>query len=227
MTYLSEDPTVLAGGLVLLAVAFGVALRVTQQGKYLVRAGVALGLALLVVVVEWLWVTDTERIEQVVYALRREVLNSDVDGVLEHMTPDVRFSDARGETSVHGEATRALIRTNLSATSFDFIRISNLEINAGRQARRGTALFRVFAKGNRHTSLATVPVGTANSVWELGFQETDPKVWKVNRITPVQLPSEALATPERPPPDRSGPGFNRRAVGRPGSGPPPFLRGTR
>ena len=73
MTYLSEDPTYLAGGLLLLAGAFLVALKVTQQGKYLIRAGIALGLGLVVVVVEWLWVTDNERIEQVVYDLRRAV----------------------------------------------------------------------------------------------------------------------------------------------------------
>ena len=42
MTYLSEDPTVLVGGLLLLAAAFVVALQVTQQGKYLIRALVAL-----------------------------------------------------------------------------------------------------------------------------------------------------------------------------------------
>jgi hypothetical protein len=223
MTYLSEDPTFLAGGFLLLAGAFSVALRVTQQGKYLIRAGVALGLALLVVVIEWLWVTDTERIEQVVYALRRAVLNSDVGGVLTQMTPDVQFSYSRGDTALHGEETRALIRTNLNNTSFDFIRIGNLQVNAGRQSRRGTAEFRVLAKGSRHLSLATVTIGTADSVWSLGFQETEPGVWKVNRITPVQIPREALAMPGGPPPERSRLGFNDRKggpwpTGRPGPG---------
>ena len=43
MTYLSEDPTFLAGFFLVLAGAFLAALKVTQQGKYLVRAGIALG----------------------------------------------------------------------------------------------------------------------------------------------------------------------------------------
>lgn len=64
MTYLSEDPTFLAGFFLVLAGAFLAALKVTQQGKYLVRAGIALGLGLVVFVVDWLWVTDTERIER-------------------------------------------------------------------------------------------------------------------------------------------------------------------
>ena len=58
MTNLSEDPTYLAGLLLLLAGVFLVALNITQQGKYLIRAGVMLGLALAVVAVEWFWVTD-------------------------------------------------------------------------------------------------------------------------------------------------------------------------
>lgn len=82
MSYLSEDPTVLAGGLLMLAAAFGVALKVTQQGKYLIGASIAAALAAVVVAVEWMWVTDTERIEDVVYDLRQAVLDSDVDRVM-------------------------------------------------------------------------------------------------------------------------------------------------
>jgi len=193
MTYLSEDPTVLVGGLLLLAAAFVVALKVTQQGKYLIRALVAGGLAVAVLAIEWLWVTDAERIEQVVYDLRREVLNSDLEGVLTHLTPNVQF--LKGEMALDGDATRALIRGNLENTSFEFIRISSLETSAGRQSRRGKAEFRVLAKGSLHTLQATVNIGTANSVWSLGFQETEPGVWKVNRITPVQIPSGALVMP--------------------------------
>ncbi len=48
MTYLSEDPTFLAGGLLLLAGAFLLALKVTQQGKYAIRAGVAMVMAVAV-----------------------------------------------------------------------------------------------------------------------------------------------------------------------------------
>ena len=193
MTYLSEDPTVLVGGLLLLAAAFVVALQVTQQGKYLIRALVAAGLAVAVLAIEWLWVTDAERIEQVVYDLRRAVLDSDVEGVLAHLAPNVQF--LKGDMALDGDATRALIRANLGDTSFDFIRVSSLETSAGRQSRRGKAEFRVFAKGSLHTSQATVNIGTANSVWSLGFQETEPGVWKVNRITPVQIPNGALVMP--------------------------------
>ena len=73
MEILSDDPTYLAGGLGLLAGVFLIALRLTQQGKYLVWAAVSLALALVVVGVERVWVTDNERIEETVYGLGRAV----------------------------------------------------------------------------------------------------------------------------------------------------------
>ncbi len=181
MTFLSEDPWGIVGGLGLLAVGFLVALKLTGQGKYLVRASVCLGIAGVVLLVEWLWVTDNERIERVVYELRDAVAASNVEAVLEHLTKDVQFM--QGEAAISGEGTRELIRSQLGRARFDFVRVSNLETKHGVQTRRGTALFQVFAKGSLDTSVATMNVGTANSSWSLGFEETSPGVWKVNRIS--------------------------------------------
>jgi len=145
MTVLSENPLILTGGLAILGVFFLVALKATQQGKYLTFAGAAFGLALAVFVTERFWVTDNERIEQAVYDLRSAVARSDVDGVFEHLAPNVRFGR---DNDVHSpEETRAMIRSRLSNSAFDIVRVSQLRTNAGAQSRRGTAEFRVFAKG--------------------------------------------------------------------------------
>ena len=194
MEYLSEDPTILAGGLLLLAGAFVVALRATQQGKYLVWALTAAGVALAVVAVEWLWVTDNERIENVVYGLRTAVASSDADAVLEYLTPDVMY--VKGDLALEGEATRALIRDNLERVRFDLVRVSNLKVNAGRQSRQGSAEFSAFFKGTIDTSTASAAFGSTNSIWSLGLRETAPGTWKVHRITPVQVPGEGLRVPD-------------------------------
>lgn len=193
MEYLSEDPIPLAGFFLMVAVAFLVAMRATQQGKYLVRAAIAGALAGAVVLVEWFWVTDNERIEQVVYGLRDAVANSDVEGVLGFMTPDVMY--VKGDTALEGEITRAMIRDNLSRVRFDLVRVSNLQTNAGKQSRRGTATFHALFKGAMDAATATVNVGTTNSIWSLGLRETSPGVWKVDRITPVQAPGGDLYVP--------------------------------
>jgi hypothetical protein len=207
MTYLSEDPSLLGGGFLLLAGIFLVALKVTHRGNYLVRAGIALGLAFTVVTVERLWVTDNERIEQVVYDLQRAVLDSDTEGVLVHLAPNVQY--LRGNTALSEDATRALIRVNLSNFRFDIVRISDLHASAMRQARRGTAEFRVFARGTQSSLSGTVDIGSAITAWSLGFEETDPGVWKVNRISPVSIPRGILAFPSGlPTTDDSHLGFN-------------------
>ncbi len=193
MTYLSEDPTFLVGGLLLVAGAFAAALRVTQEGKYLMYATVALVLALGVLVVEQLWVTDSERIEQVVYSLRNAVANSNVDGVLGHMTRDVLYT--HGDVALSPEETRSYIRAALSRVKFEMVQVTGLEIKVGEQSRRGTASFRVFAKGSMDSSLGPVPQGTSLTAWSLGLRETEPDVWMVYRIAPVQIPNDLFAPP--------------------------------
>jgi hypothetical protein len=207
MTYFSEDPTYLAGAFLLLAGAFLVAVKVTQRARYLVHAGVALALGLAVILVEWLWVTDNERIEQVVYDLRRAVAESDAEGVLIHLAPNVQY--LQGDTALSEEATRALIRVNLSQIRFEFVRISDLRTSVMHQARRGTAEFRVLARGNVNSPSASLESGTRITSWSLGFQETKPGIWMVNRISPLSIPRGILAFPGGlPKTDDSHLGFN-------------------
>ncbi len=185
MTFLSEDPTYLVGALVLISAACWMTLKVTQQGKYLVWALTALGLALAALVIEYVWVTDNERIEGVIYDLRQAVLKAKPDEVLAHLTPDVEY--VHDGNIISGDATRALIRANLANASFDFVHIHDLQTSAGRKTRRGKAEFRIYARGTLHSPTIAYNIGTANSTWSLGFEETEPGIWKVNRITPVSM----------------------------------------
>jgi ketosteroid isomerase-like protein len=197
MEYLSEDPTYLAGALVILAAAFLITMRVTQQGKYLLWAGVTFALAILVVLIEWLWVTDTERIQAVVYDLGRAVERSDSKAVLGHLTDDVQYSVAG--VSVPSALTKTMIEEGVSNAHIDFLRISQLEASAMEQSRRGKAEFKVLASGRFSGSgnLGGGGAGTGNSRWSLGFQETSPGTWKVNRITPQQFPGGLTLTRSR------------------------------
>jgi ketosteroid isomerase-like protein len=193
MTFLSEDPSWLLVALVLATGAFLVALKVTQRAKYLFWAFGTLGLAGTLMLIDRLWVTDAERIEQVVADLRRAVLASDVEGVLKHLTSDVEYG--QGGTYLSAEATKELIRSNLANATFDFVHIAGLQTSAGETTRRGKAEFQVYAKGTLRMQAGSYNVGTANSTWSLGFQETAPGTWKVNRITPVSIPEGTIHVP--------------------------------
>jgi ketosteroid isomerase-like protein len=210
MTWLSDDPTWLAGGFALAAVACFLALKSTQQGKFLIWGLTALAGAGLVLVVEHFWVTDEERIEAVVYDLRAALLANDVDGMLARMTPEVQYVQ-EGQT-LSGPATRGLIQASMAGSKFEIVRIHNLQTSAGRQTRRGKAEFKVFVQGSVQGPFGLGGAGTANTTWSLGFEETKPGVWMVNRITPISLPFNVAATintPKIPPGE-----FSRRRSGR-------------
>ena len=220
MEFLSEDPTFLAGGLGLLGMGFLIALKLTQQGKFLVWALASLGLAVLVVGVERVWVTDNERIEAAVYSLGQAVEASDVPGVLDRLAPDVMY--VAGGNSMSSDETRNMLKAIVSNAKFDFLRINRLRASAGDQSRRGTAEFNVIAGGSYQTPINALNFGTHNSTWSLGFREQAPGVWKVNRITPVNVPggqsvlpagatsqAEASLSPAPAPPSSTVPGPNR------------------
>lgn len=183
----SEDPTLPVGALLMAAACCFVALRARQEGKYLAWGASALALAGVVLAVEWFWVTDEERIEGVVYDVRRALLASDSQRIMAHLTPDVQY--VQGGSSVDSEATRAMIANGLSGAKFDVVRIRELQASAGRRTRRGRAEFKVFSRGSFQGPLGFGGLaGAADSTWSLGFEETKPGVWKINRITPISTP---------------------------------------
>jgi len=213
MTLISEDPTLLVGLCLLAAVGCFVALRTTQDGKYLVWGISALGVAVVALVVERVWVTDNERIEAVVYDLQRALRASDADAILAHLTPEVQLVQDEGALSA--TATRALIRASLANTRFEIVRVRGLQTSSGRLTRRGKADFRAFIQGDSQGLMGFGVAGASDTAWSLGFVETEPGVWKVDRITPVSLPNgvSALARPwskAAGQPSLSAPGEPRR-----------------
>ena len=213
MEFLSDDPTYLAGTLALIAGIFFILLRIRQQGKYLIAAVVALSLALLVVLIEQLWVTDAERIEAKVYALGQAVAASDTNAVFEILSDDVEY--VTGDNTMPRDATREMVKRTLASAKFDFLRIAKLRTHVGSQSRRGTADFHVICSGSFTTAYNDLNFATSNSTWSLAFKEYGPNNWKVARITPVYIPGGQYVLPAvrapRPTstanPDFRGPNF--------------------
>jgi hypothetical protein len=208
VSWLSENPWPLAGACAVLAVACLVLLKATQQGKYLLRAGVLAALALLVVVVERAWVTDAERIEAVVYDLAAAVRRSDADATLALLTPDVsliqtsvtlggRRQTAAGKAvrdrlAGGGEANpaRVVIGNAVRDAKFDFLSLSRLDARAYPMSGRGRADLRIFAAGSVvgpggvQFNFATDGSGTD---WSLGLRQEGGR-WAIDQITATRVP---------------------------------------
>ena len=192
MEYLSSDPTYPAVVLGLAFLVFLVFLKVTQQGKYLVLAGVALAILLVWLGVERYWITDEERIENVVHELAAAVKASDPDRTADLLAPDCVLESTGDQNSltVHliharfpqGLMTRARLREVLPEFSFDWVRVSRLQTHVAPTSRLGTAecIIHAMAMGKAPT-LSTPPSGMG---WSFGLREVEPKVWKVTRISP-------------------------------------------
>jgi hypothetical protein len=193
MHFLSDDPTYPVAVLGLAALMFVVLVKVTQQGKYLIYAGVAVVVLLAWLAIERVWVTDAERIEQVVYGLARAVELSKPDEAAEFLAPGCRLEGSPDSADltvrfvsnrIAGPLTRERLEGELPNFKFDWLKISNLRTHAGATSRLGTADFVVHTMGTQivspHASLMTPPAGMS---WSMGLSEIN-GVWKVTRITP-------------------------------------------
>ena len=188
MHYLTEDPSYLLIGLGMTVLACLVALKATQQGKFLIWAGALATVAAAVFAFEQFYVTDAERVEAVVYDLARAVEASDVDRIRSHLEDNVTLG-MRGRT-IDGSMTLRLVLPLIRQTRFDFVRVSQLAAAAGSQTKRGSAEFKVTANGIFNQGGNEVPMPPMATEWSLGFSERSPGVWKVNRITAIRLPGD-------------------------------------
>lgn len=188
MHFLTEDPSYLLIGLGVAALACLVALKITQQGKFLVWAGGLLALGLAVFAFEQLYVTDAERVEGVVYDLARAVEASDVEKIKSLLDDRVTIG-LRGRT-MDGSMTLRLILPLIRQTRFDFVRIGQLTTSAGSQTKMGSAEFKAAATGVFNEGGSEIPVAVAATEWSLGFSERSPGVWKITRITAIKVPGD-------------------------------------
>lgn len=206
--YLFDDPWPLGLGLAVLGVALLAAVRMTQRGKFLIWAGVCLGLSALVFLAEALYVTDGERIEAVVSEIVEASARSDADAVLALLTPDVvleqgshtleeprrqKLARRLGAEAAQGPTTRQIVRGLLKDVTFDYLYLTRLDTQANRLNRLGTADLRVHAMGRFRGPYAQLnfATDTRGSDWSMGLEEVEPGVWKVNRITAIRLPGNA------------------------------------
>ena len=188
MHYLIEDPSSVLIALGLAALGCLLALRVTQQGKFLIWAGALAAAAGLVFAADRFWVTDAERVESVVYDLARAVEASDVDRIRSHLDDKVTLG-AKGQTTDASFVLRVALAM-LRNTHFDFVKIGQLTTEAGSRTKRGSAEFKVSATGTFNEGGNQVPLGSLGTEWSLGFREESPGVWKVTRITALKVPRE-------------------------------------
>ncbi len=186
MTWIAENPWPLAGSCFVLAFGFLIAVRLTQQGKYLMRSGIAAALGATILLIEFVWDTDVERIERVIREVARAVQAGDAETISSYLVPAPYQIDGNIPNA------RAAMMSVGNVFEFKTIKIRSPQITAGRLTGRGKADFYAFAAWEETTRMgesdfnATPPPGIQFSV---GFERTDQNEWKIYRIEIVDAPS--------------------------------------
>jgi hypothetical protein len=175
LTWLVDDPALayilLVGAVVILAVLWWR----TQQGKYLIGAGIAVLLIGVVWLISKYVPTDSKRIQQAIEEMSAGVRSRNLDRIFSHVAADFRHGSLNKEA--FRQASERAIRehdvTNVLVWDFELAEVS-------RQKRSARITFLVKPEGNlgtpaRYLHCAADFVLEPDGQWRMkGFELTDP-----------------------------------------------------
>ena len=194
-SHFGENPWPVVVALLAVAAICLALLLVTQNGRHLIRGLVVVGLAGLLLAVDWAWTTDREKIAAVVSNAAAAVKRNDIAGIRALLAPGAVYlpNGQSGGVEFQSPLGNTLLRQALDEVKFDFLSVRKLEASAGRQTRRGKADFEVLCGGTWQPSVggSAINFPPTTSAWSFGLQKQKDGRWLVDRITPTQMPGGA------------------------------------
>ena len=174
ITYFTENPWPLVFILALLELALIITIKARGQGVWLKLAFAVPVVALVVVVIELLIVTDREAVKSEIKSLADAVQQEDVDRILSHISRD--YDDG----GVSYETFKASVTALLGMLDLDSVTLFFEEIEAMRDGRM-MARFKALTMGK----VSNVPYGSHPSRWQIYLRKTDGR-WLVCQIIPLE-----------------------------------------
>ena len=164
----------------------------TGRGRFLVWIGMLAALAVFLVVLEWLIVTDRERVDGIVDQMARAVRNEDIDELLRHLAPQCHFG------AMDREAVRQLAASVLHEIEVDRVTVSDRTTQVFPRQKQATAEFLAVVRGKQ----SQVEFAPYPSRWVLTFHQDPAGQWQVVEIEHLQAFGENRQP--LPPPGRLG-----------------------
>ena len=190
--HFGENPWPMVIVLLLFAAISTVVLMMTQNGRHLIRALIAVGVAGILLLIDLSWTTDREKLASIVSEMVVAVSQNDMEGVRKHLSPKaVYYQNGLGAgVQFQSPLGNTLLKEALLQVKFDFMSVRDLNVSAGRQTKRGKADFQVFCAGTWQSPIggSAINFPPTTSAWKLGFQKQKDGNWLVDDITPTQLP---------------------------------------
>ncbi|MBI3462454.1 MAG: hypothetical protein HY000_05250 [Planctomycetes bacterium] len=164
----------------------------TGRGRLLVWMGVLAALAVLLLLLEWLLVTDRERVDGIVNQMAKAVRNGDIDGLLNHLAPQCHFGD------MNREGVRQLASSVIHEFEIDRVTVGDRKTQVFPHRKQATAEFLAVVRGKQ----AKVEFAPYASRWILTFHQDPAGQWQVVEIERLQAFGENRQPV--PPPGRLG-----------------------
>ncbi len=125
------------------------------------------------VIVDWLVVTDRERIEGVIEDMASAVERSDTAALFEHVSPGYR------EQGMSPASLRILLE--MFFRMYGPVRVNVRETRVTREGNLATVRVTVGAVSEARADVS------GRSVWEVSMRKETDGVWRVTRIVPVRI----------------------------------------
>lgn len=192
--HFGENPWPIVFGVLLAAVVFCALFLMNQNGRHLMRGLGLIGIALILLGIDYLWTTDRERIAGTISAMVQAVKRNDEAELRKHLTPSAVYVQNGLPAGVGFESPlgRTLLKQALDQMRFDLLTVKDLQISAGKKTLRGKADFSVMATGTWLPPMggSAINFPPTPTSWSLGLSKQDDGRWLVDRITPTRLPGE-------------------------------------
>jgi hypothetical protein len=202
--HFGENPWPIILGLAAILIVFAAAFVMTQNGRHLLRAVGVAAVAVLLLVVDYAWTTDREKIAGTIRSMADAVKHNDEPALKQYLAPTAVYVQGGEGDGVRFESPlgQTLLKQALDQMRFDLLSVRQLEISAGKRTRKGKADFEVMATGTWNPPLggSAINFPPTPSSWSIGFSKQQDGRWLADRITPTRLPGQVS--------ERSGlPGF--------------------
>ena len=157
------------------ALVLTIATVATGRARFLVGVGALAVLAVLLVVVEWLWETDRERVDKVVELLAQAVRDEDTTVIERHLSPQCRYGGAN-----RGEIVR------IAESVFRTIEVDKLTLGGKKTEvfplrKEATAEFLAVVRGKQ----SNVEFNPYPTRWILTFRQNTSDEWQVADIQQI------------------------------------------
>jgi hypothetical protein len=187
--YLGEDVWPIIGLLALVALGLGIAVVATGRGRLLIGIVALACLAIVLLGIEHLWVTDRERVDGIINEMAQSAVREDSAGIVRHLSAHCRY----------GNLDRTGIE-RLASSTFARIEIDKVNVSS-----RKTEVFPM--RGEARVDFLAVVRGRQNNVdfspyptrWIFTFVQSPEGAWEVEEIQQIPAFSESRQPITLPP----------------------------